>query len=313
MVFQELIRKALTTDPSVFKFEVIDPIIADMLNYENPLRQNLPRKKGSGSVYTVKRRQSLGTSGAAWVSDTDSISEATGTYSSVSFEYKTIATRGRVSRKLIAEGKDYFDLLSEEIEAKTNEFKVVEEDAYINANAVDTEPKKPLGLIKQLSDTGRVINLYSGGASAALTLQALDRALDECKGTPSLIIMSKAMRRKLQSLLQVYQRWIDKTEVKGGFRVLAYNEIPVLVSSAISDEYQVNASGIVGLTGGDSSAIFVINTDEVFVAELTPVTIQPLAKTTTQYDEFEIVCDETLVLRNPETCVMVIGVNPHAE
>ena len=63
----------------------------------------LPRRPGQGNAAYINRRAPG--SAADWVADTDAVTEATGTYTQVSFPYKTLATRGKVTRKLQATGR----------------------------------------------------------------------------------------------------------------------------------------------------------------------------------------------------------------
>ena len=91
---------------------------------------------------------------------------------------------------------------------------------------------------------------------------------------------------------------------------MSYNGIPVLISSQIPDTCTVNSNctDITALTGGTLSAIFAVDTSKVFVAELTPLTVVPLAKTSSQYDAFDIICDETLVVTDDKAISMIVGV-----
>jgi hypothetical protein len=304
-----LIAKALTESSvgDALKQPEVDKVIANLLAEKSALRALLPRKKGSGQAYIINRRTpTASASRAAWVVDTDTPTEATGTYEQVLFPYKTILAKGKVSRKVQATGASYVDVLADEIEARIEEFRTVEEDAYINANAWETDAKKPLGLIKQLQDAGQVVD----GGGQSLSLSMMDELIDKCKGQPSVIVMSKQGRRVLQSKLQTYQRFVDMVEVKAGFRVLSYNGIPVIVSDFVYDNYLVENGNIVGTTDSDADkrmAAFALNFSECFAAELTPVTITPLAKATSQYDEFEIFCDEALVVRDYTTCAALIN------
>ena len=310
---RDLILKALNSsgEGSILEQAAVDKIIADLLNYSSELRANLPRKKGSGQAYTLNRRTPLASSSrAAWVDDTDSITEATGSYAQVLFPFKTIVAKGKVTRKLQATGASYTDVLADEIEARTKEFRTIEEDAYINANDFSTDAKKPTGFIKQLLDVSQVVGVTTAANGDDITLEKMDELIDTCKGTPKFIVMSKKGRRKLQSVLQSYQRFVDMVEVKGGFKVIAYNGIPIITSDAITDDYVFNGTTLTGTTtttANETTVAIAINTDEAFVAELTPVTIKPLDHTTYQYDEFEIFCDEALVVRDYTTCAMLIG------
>ena len=51
-------------------------------------------------------------------------------------------------------------------------------------------------------------------------------------------------------------------------------------------------------TGGTSTMFIVLNMDYCYLSELTPTTVMPLAKTTSQYDEFDIFWDGAIVVNN---------------
>jgi len=302
------LKRALTesTIKNIVPREV-DKIIVQLVEYDNPLRKNLPRKKGSGAAYYVNRRTAATTS-AVFVADTDDLTESTGTYAQAEFVYRTLGVQGKVTRKSQAIGANYVDLLAAEMEAKADEFRDKEEWAYLwgdhssDSNAFD-------GLWKSCNSANKI----AAGSSATggdLTLDLMDQMLDAIRGTPKLIVCSKRSRRRLNALLQAQQQFVNTVEIKGGFRVMSYNGIPVLISSQIPDTCTVNAScsDISALTGGTLSAIFAVDTSKVFVAELTPLTVVPLAKTSSQYDAFDIICDETLVVTDDKAISMIVGV-----
>lgn len=267
----------------------------------------MKRKKGSGAAYYVNRRTPSSTA-ATFVGDTDDLTESTGTYTQVAFNYKTLGVQGKVTRKARAIGADYVDLLAAEMEAKAEEFKDKEEWAYLWGDA-STDSKAFNGLWK-LCDDDNKIKAGSDSGGGALTLDLMDQAIDAVRGNPDLIICSKRTRRRLNALLQAQQQFVNVTEVKGGFKVLSYNGIPVLVSSNVPDTLTVavDCSDIAGLTGGTLSTLFVLDSSKVFVAELTPLKVEPLGKVSSQYDAFDIYCDEVLVATDAMAISMIIGI-----
>ena len=285
----------------------VDKIIVQLVEYDNPLRKNLPRKKGSGAAYYVNRRTAAATA-AVFVADTDDLTESTGTYSQAEFVYRTLGVQGKVTRKSQAIGANYVDLLAAEMEAKADEFRDKEEWAYLwgdhssDSNAFN-------GLWKSCNSANKIA-AGSSSTGGDLTLDLMDQMLDAIRGTPKLIVCSKRSRRRLNALLQSQQQFVNTVEIKGGFRVMSYNGIPVLISSQIPDTCTVNSNctDITALTGGTLSAIFAVDTSKVFVAELTPLTVVPLAKTSSQYDAFDIICDETLVVTDDKAISMIVGV-----
>jgi hypothetical protein len=294
---------AVLEDPEVSK------LVAHLVDYQNPIRQNLPRKQGAGTAWLLNRRTPA-TTAAGFVGDTDSISELTSTYARATFNYKTIATQGKITRLAQKIGATFSNILQEEINARVMDFKHYEEWAYINADS--TTATQFDGLDKQLDVKSaggvgaQVVAQTTAAGGEALTLAKLDEAIDTCSGNPNMIICSKKSKRKLQSLLQAQQRFTNVVEVKGGFKLLAYGDIPVFTSTHISDSKWFDGTGVTGETGS-TSIIYIIDNTETFVGELTPLTVVPLAKVSSQYDEFDMFCDETLVIGNTKANAALVG------
>lgn len=275
--------------------EQIDKVIADLIEVRNPLRQNLIRRPGGGSAWRAIRRTARGS--GAWVNDTETPSDSQSTYTKTDFPYKTPLFQGKVTRKAQAEGRTFGDLLMEEIENGLQVVRDLEEDALINGDATGT-PKEPDGL-KVLLDAqaGQTVDL----SAAALTLEKMDEAIDLVDGQVDMIITSKRTARELNALLQADQRFVDRTEVEGGFRLRSYDDAPI---------YKSNSVAINEGTGTNESRIYFLDTSEVFVAELTPLTFLTLAKTSSQFDSFEIFEDMVLVFKNPKKAAQIKGITP---
>lgn len=302
------IRKALGTDDagSVLIQPEIDKVLQHLIEFKNPLRQNLPRKRGSGPSWYLNRR-TPGTTGAQFVGDKDTINEDQGSYVRVEFAYKTIAAKGKVTRKMQAVGRSYIDVLAEEIEARAAEFKDYDDWAlFRGSSSSDSDEYDGLDILVTQS-----VSCATTTSAGPLTLAKLDQAIDTCSGDPNMIIASKRSRRVLNQLLQSYQRFVNVVEVKGGFKVITYNNIPIFTSTNIVDTMLMAAGGasVSAYTGGGASSLYVLDTEFVWVGELTPLTIEPLAKTSSQFDEFDLYCDEALVMANAQKHVKIVGIS----
>ncbi len=106
----EQLKKALDTANAgnILQQPLVDRVLQELIEINNPLRQNLPRKPGSGAAWILNQRTSRGTA-AAFVDDTDEPTETQGAYNQKLFPYKTIIQRGKVTRKLQAIGKSLLD------------------------------------------------------------------------------------------------------------------------------------------------------------------------------------------------------------
>lgn len=290
----------------VLKQPEIDVIVGQLVDYKNPLRQNLPRKGGEGSAWIINRRQE-GSTGPQWVADTDTINQDQGQYSQHTFTYRTLASSGRVTRKLQAVGRSYANILADEIEARTVEFKDIEDKGVVIGN--NTSNANQFDGLKVLIPVSQAI--FAGGSGVAaggvLTLSLMDQVVDKAIYDPDMIIGSRKMRRSLNALLQADQRFVDKIEIKGGFKVMSYNDIAIYTSTNAVDTQQFDGFTVTSETGGTFSSIYVLDSEQIWMGVLTEVSIMPLAKVSSQYDEFDLFVDEALVLRNTLAVAKLIG------
>jgi len=239
------------------------------------------------------------------VNDTEELPAGDGSYTRVTFPFKTIGVQVKISRVARRISQSYVDAAREELDAKITEFKTQEETYLFRGNAT-SNPKEFDGLDQLIPLTQRVV---ATTATSAFTLENVDEAMDLVKGDVNMIICSRKCRRKLNALLQAQQRFVDRTEIKGGFRVLSYNDAPVLVSTAISDTMTFAADkSVSAYTGGSQTAMYFLNTADVFVAEAQKLTMQKLAQTSSQFEAWDMYEDIVLVLRNTLSAAMLVGI-----
>ena len=307
----ERLKKSLAASGIPYQ-DAIDKVIQQVVEYKNPVFNNIPRKKGAGDGWHVYQRTAATTS-ALFVNDTQSLSESTGTYAKVDFTYKTIGVQGKVSRLAQAVGQSLSDALANEIEAKANEFKdmydkaMIRGDHTVGANQFDGIDKLIAG------QSGQSVMCYSTAYDAhALTTASMDKLIDTCAYNPDLIITSKAGRRALNALMQTNQRFVDTVEIKGGAKTISYNNIPILVSTNIPDTIKaIGSTGTISSwTSGTTTAIYCLDTTYFWMGVLSDVTYKMLDKVSSQYDLFDIYCDSAPVLANPLSCARMLGVIP---
>jgi len=294
----EQLKKALDMANSggTMQQPMIDQVLQELIEVNNPLRVNLPRKPGSGSAWILNQRTSRG-AGSSFVNDSEEPTETQGSVVQKSFPYASILDRRKITRKLQAVGKSLLDVEAEEVENGLQNVRDSEENALINGDTV-ANPKQFNGM-RKLIPTGQVA--VAGANGAPLSLELLDAAIDLNRGNPSMLIMSKKANRKLNGLLQAQQRFTDTMEVKGGFRLQNYNGIPIFRSIWISD---AQAQG----TATNCTDIFVLDTSALWVGELTPLKMLRLAQKSSQGSEFDIFEDITLVLANDIKASRLAGV-----
>lgn len=316
---KELLEKALSITDISGKLiqEVIDKVIANLFFYENPLRANIPVKKGSGEAYVFNRRTASGTAGEA-IADTGTFTDAEGSYTKITLPYKIYGTQVKVTRFAQVAGQNYIDVLQNELEAKIDEFKNWEENAIIWGNYVPngdyTGANFADGIIKQIADGGGNIKLLgSDNTGANLTLADLDEAIDSCWGNPNIIICSRKGRRILQGLLQAQQRFVNSVEIRGGFRVMEYAGMPVLTSTAIPDSLAYDYSATSGayisaMTGGSTTAMLILSLGDTFIAELENLRSKEIPTNSSQFVQYDVWEYITPVVRTPKRHAVIFGI-----
>jgi len=299
---------------SVLLQTFINRVVQQLSLREFGVQAVLDRRPGSGNASYVNRR-TVGSTGGAWVADTASLTEETGSYAQTSFTYRTLATRGKVTRKLQATGRSYGDVLAQEISGKAEDFAAALESALIigdtNASAVQLN-----GLLTLVSNVGAnaVTSITDAAGGDSLTLAKLDTTIDQVKGSAArsdlVIVGSFNGIRKVNAALQSQQRFMDTTEVAAGFRVRTYDGIPLVVSTAMPNALVVTSGGaaVKAFSGGSSTALAVINKRYMWIEELTPTTVMPLAKDSSQYDQFDMFWDGALTLSNTKGAALLVGI-----
>lgn len=310
---RELIQRALNVSGagSVLLQTFINRVVQQLTLRELGLQAVLDRKPGQGNAAYINRR-TAGTTGGAWVADTDSATEETGSYAQATFTYRTLLTQGKVTRKLQATGKSYGDVLAAELAGKVEDFADLLEDGLINGNnAADSNQINGLLTLVNAVSTQYIANSTSADD---LVLSKLDQTIDAVKGADNpadlIILGSKVGIRKLNAELQAQQQFNDVTEIAAGFRVRTYDGIPIVRSTRMPDVLTVASSGyITALTGGSTTALAVVNRRYVWIEELTEQTVVPLAKESSQYDKFEIYWDGALVLANTRGAALLTNIS----
>ena len=299
----------------------INRIVAQLTIRHLGLQAFLDRKPGQGNgAYINRRTPTTGNSAGKWVADSaDSgdavVVEGTGTYAQVSFLYRTLVTQGKVTRKMQATGKSYGDVLADELEAKADDFaEILEDGLIVGNNAANSQQINGLLTLVNAVST-QVIANTSNIDGDDLVLSNLDEAIDAIKGsavrTDLAIVGNKAALRKVNAALQAQQQFVNTVEIAAGFRVRSYDGIPLIESSSMPSTLTINGSGVIlDFTGGSTTALAIVNRRYVWIEELTPQTVMPLAKTTSQFDLFDIFWDGALVYHNTFGAALLTAILP---
>lgn len=285
----------------------------------------LDRKQGSGKAWILNRRAPVSVaSSASWKDDVSEPTEEVGTYSQVSFEYKTAIARGKITRKLQATGRSYADVLADEMIARAEDFANVLESAFIvgdTAGVIDGSGSNAnicngfLTLCQGINnfDMSQVVNVTGAStANGGMDLSQLDKTIDIVKGSAQrgdmYILGSFAGVRAVNDSLQSVQRFNDTTEIKAGFRVRTYDGIPLIISTEMPNDLEFGANGLISGNAGDGTCLLVLNSRYCYIGELTPTTVIPLAKTSSQFDQFDMYWDGAPVLANTKGIAMLTNI-----
>lgn len=206
--------------------EVIDNAIRDYVAKEPVLYNAVTRVPWATPTYFIRKRTSVPT--ATWSTDGAALPAVSDQgFSKVSKTVKYIYTRGEVTGPEIAAARSEFDVLAMDIEVHARELvsKLSTDLATATgaSNAIE-------GMLHQI-DTDASMNAGGGvvsGGGVGLTLAKLDEAIDNSRGDVDLIVTSRAVRRKINSLLQAQQRFVESAEISAGFRVLTYDGLPIV-------------------------------------------------------------------------------------
>jgi HK97 family phage major capsid protein len=310
---REALQRSLSVSSagSVLLQTNINKVVQQLTLREFGLQAVLDRKPGSGNAAYINRR-SAGSSGGVWVADTDAATEETGSYAQVSFGYKTLLTRGRVTRKVQATARSYGDALATELIGKSEDFANALEDGCMNGDArFSNQFSGALTLVN--AQSGQVVANSTLTAGGAISLSKLDEAIDRVRGAGNrsdlVIVASFNGARKLNAALQAQQQFTNMTEIAAGFRVRTYDTIPIVISTALGNTMTWSGSSITDFANGSTTAYLIINRRYMWLEELTPTTVMPLAKSTSQYDEFDMFADLALVYGNTLGAALLGGIS----
>lgn len=302
---------------------VINKTVQEINNRRLGAFTTLPRKPGSGDAHYVNRRSP---GDAKFVDESDApvydvsgaLTMADGSYTQASFPYKTVLTYGSVTRIAQARGRSYADLLATEIRGKAGDFAETMENFIFQASTA-ANAKAFDGLIRLISLVpSQLVNVAGASVAGDLLVTHLDKAVSITKGSSlrrnCIWYMNPTVARIVNSLGQAQQVFNDKTVVGMGFEVPAYANVPIVETDGIPNTMAwvgstLTLSAISGATSNASSAIVLVNTEYVWLDELTPFTTELLAKDTTQFERFEMYWDGAPVLANQLGAAMIVGID----
>lgn len=206
------------------------------------------------------------------------------TYSERAIPLKSIYTRGEVSGQLIASSRTFVDVLQREVRNHTIGMINTLETTLVTGDSA-ARPNEFDGLNKWITNTvdareDLTADAVDNPTAQPLVLNHLELLLDAPRyAGANMLFMNSATRRRLWSVLQPQVRFIGETEINGGFKVKAYNELPII---EVKPNVDIVANPAANLTG----VILAVNTDMVWIPVLQDLTYEELAHTRDSSDFF---------------------------
>jgi len=215
--------------------EVVDPVIRDYVAKATPVLSVVTRVNWPTQTYWIRKRSALPS--AAFSTDGGSLPAATSSeYAKVAKTVKYLYTRGEVTGPLIAAAGGVVNALQEEIRVHSGVIAERLAEAICVGDGTEDSNAGIVGIKNQINTSTPGDEGGTTTASGALTLAMIDKALDDTKGEADVIMTSRAVRRKINALLQGQQRFLDRVEVGAGFRVLSYDGVPIVTDDHYEED-----------------------------------------------------------------------------
>lgn len=224
------IRKALDIASGAGSYlipEVVDGAIRDFISLEPVLYNLFPKTPWATNTYFIRRRTANPT--ASWSTDGGPLpAPSNQEFDRVAKNVKYLYSRGEVTGPMQRAAGSVFNALASEVEAhgKTMIDRLSQDIATATGGANDIE-----GLLYQTDVSD---DFSAGGGLLAsgeyLSLALIDEAIDNSQGQVDLIITSRKVRRRINSLLQAQQQFVNSTDIAAGFRVATYDGLPMVVA-----------------------------------------------------------------------------------
>jgi hypothetical protein len=248
-----IVSKALdlASSASAYLFpQVVDGGIRDFASRVPSMYNAVQKQAWASQTYFIKKRLTQPT--ASWSIDGGPLPAATqSTYGQTSASMKYLYTRGEVTGPMIAAAGSVFDALGSEIEGHQQAMVEKLSTDIVTATGSANDIK---GILYQITDDSSLYTAAGGAgqvidaASGYLTLALIDKAIDAAglssgmgvSGLPAAaMVTTRPVRRYINSLLVAKQVFNDKTEIQAGFRVLAYDDLPILVDNHWVDNTKI--------------------------------------------------------------------------
>lgn len=283
--------------------------VVDCLVKESPLIGALPMKPIQGN--SLKYNVSVSLPTASWLQAGDQISESTGKFEQRSTDIYTLIQNAYTDKGAIAlnatQNSEAIDAALA-AQAMAHEF---EKTLITGQTSVDSNTKQFKGLLRILaelessstpdldaSNNDQVIAVHA--TSGALTMAYLDTLIDQIKpGKPDMLLMSRRARRKVNVLARASGGGLTLADAKlFGIKMMHYDEVPILVSDWLLDNYHNLSSSVLDISAYDFDTARTTNYDNtvIFALQIGEDKVTGLHAGEMKHEREEIVEDYNAIL-----------------
>jgi len=207
--------------------------------YQNPLQrgivetfarssgvlQYLPFMSISGNAYKYNVEETL--PGVGFRSINEEYTADIGIINPVTESLFIAGGEIKIDNALIRQQGEGSDVLAEQISMKTKALALAIENCFFHGDTVaDAEKFDGLG-VRVTGDQLQKAGTVAGGAT--LTLPMLDELIDRCDLPPTVLMMNKTMRRKVNALMRAAGQATETVTGVFGQQIPAYAGIPIVV------------------------------------------------------------------------------------
>lgn len=252
--------------------------IVEVFAKTNPVLERLPFINIAGSAYKYNQEQTL--PGVAFRDFNGSFAESTGVVNPV---VESLTLLGGDSDFDVAQiamqtGDNNTRAAYDGMKAKSLSMEWVK--TFLHGSTTDN-PLSFDGLRKRL--TGNQV-LEAGANGGDLTLDMLDELIDAVRDVPSVLLMNRTLRRKVNSLIRASGAAIETVSDSFGRQVQAYAGIPIGTIDRDQSDGEIMAFDETQGTNDETSSIYavVMGIDGVHGIQTQPMTVRDLGELPTK-------------------------------
>ncbi len=249
----------LTEAQTLSQNKLVKGIIEELIK-ESPLMARYPFITLNGNALAINREDeddmgSVGFHpiGGVWT-------ESSASQDQVTFALKVLGGQCDVDNLLQNSMSNINDQMAAQVKIKTKLMAHEFEDTAVYGD--DTSSNEFDGL-HVLVASGQQVHAGSSSTGAALTLAALDELVDlVVGGKPDLLLMNKAIRRRLTQYLRTIGSYTTGRDEFGRTWAMWGDDIPIISTDWITQTETISGGSYSAKTGGATSSIFAIRFGE---------------------------------------------------